>query len=241
MAVLSFDAKGVSEIETNTLNDRLNEEIYKTGIFILIERNQIESIIVEQGFQQSGCTTSECAVEVGGLLGAQKIIVGRISRMGLLYSVSARIVDVQTGTIDHIASVDHKGRISMLLKDGIPHLAKELMRPYGVNPLETIKEDDKSLNFIAYDDPPEPLKEIKPKYPSKAKKLGIEGTVLVETFIDKKGRVKDCFVLEGVSENSMNQAALKAIKKTRFKPAQYNGQSIGVWISIPINFSVTKN
>jgi TonB family protein len=240
MAVLDFDAKGVSESEASALNDRLNQEMHKHGIFTLIERGQIKSIIEEQGFQQSGCTTSECAVEVGGLLGAQKIVVGRVSRIGLLYTVSARIVDVQTGIIDHIASYDHRGQISLLLSDGITHVATELMRPYGANPVEKPKKDKKSLHFIAYDDPPEPLKEIKPKYPSKAKKLGIEVTVIVETFIDKKGRVKDHFVLQGLSENSLNQAALKAIKRARFKPAQYNGEAIGVWISIPVIFSINK-
>ena len=237
MAVLEFDAKGVSEYEVSALNDRLNQEIHKYGIFTLIERDQIKSIIEEQGFQQSGCTTSECAVEVGGLLGAQKIVVGRVSRIGLFYMISAKIVDVQTAIIDHIASYEHRGQISLLLTNGITNVATELMRPYAV---EKPKKDKQSLHFIAYDDPPEPLKEIKPKYPSKAKKLGIEGTVVVETFIDKKGRVKDSFVLQGHSENSLNQAALKAIKRARFKPAQYNGEAIGVWISIPVNFSNDK-
>ena len=240
MAVLEFDAKGVSEFEASALNDRLNQEIHKLDIFTLIERDQIKSIIEEQGFQQSGCTSSECAVEVGGLLGAQKIVVGSVSRLGLLYTVSARIVDVQTGKIDHIASYDHRGQISALLSKGITHVATELMRPYGAIPVVKPKKDKKSLEFIAYDYPPEPLKEIKPKYPPKAKKLGIEGTVVVETFIDKKSKVKDSFILRGMSENSLNQAALKAIRKTRFKPAQYNGQAIGVWISIPVNFTIDK-
>ena len=66
------------------------------------------------------------------------------------------------------------------------------------------------------------------------------GTVVVETFIDKKGKVKDSFILRGMSENSLNQAALKAIKRTRFKPARYNGETIGVWISIPVNFNADK-
>ena len=129
MAVLSFDAKCVSEIETNTLNDRLNEEIYKTGIFILIERNQIESIIVEQGFQQSGCTTSECAVEVGGLLGAQKIITGSVGKIGTLFTINLKIIDINTATIEKNITYDYQGSIEDFVIVGINQAANNLL--YG--------------------------------------------------------------------------------------------------------------
>ena len=39
----------------------------------------MEQILVEQGFQQSGCTTNECMVEVGKLIGVEKIVSGSIS------------------------------------------------------------------------------------------------------------------------------------------------------------------
>jgi len=34
----------------------------------------MEQILVEQGFQQSGCTTNECMVEVGKLIGVENIV-----------------------------------------------------------------------------------------------------------------------------------------------------------------------
>ena len=44
--------------------------------------------------------------------------------------------------------------------------------------------------FIPYDDPPVALSPIRPTYPEIAQEAGIEGVVIVQAFIDKKGRVK---------------------------------------------------
>ena len=127
MAVLEFEGKGISQVEASALTDRLNNEIYKLGKYTLVERNQIEEILQEQGFQQSGCTSAECVVEVGRLLGAQKMVVGSISRVGDVFSVSARIVDMQSGEIEKFVNLDHEGKIGDLLKWGMEQIALDLI------------------------------------------------------------------------------------------------------------------
>ncbi|MDP8288062.1 MAG: CsgG/HfaB family protein, partial [Candidatus Electryonea clarkiae] len=67
--------------------------------FRVIERNNMEDILTEQGFQFSGCTSDECAVEVGQLLGVQQMIAGSISKLGELHTVSLRLIDVETGEV----------------------------------------------------------------------------------------------------------------------------------------------
>ena len=92
------------------------------------------------------------------------------------------------------------------------------------------------LKFIPYDDPPQPLSSIRPVYPEIAQEAGIEGTVVVQVFVDKKGRVKDTLVLKGIPNTGLDEAAVTAIKKTRFRPAKQRERAVGVWISIPVNF-----
>ena len=92
------------------------------------------------------------------------------------------------------------------------------------------------VKFIPYDDPPKPLTLIKPKYPEIAQEAGIEGTVIVQVFIDKKGRVKETSILQGIPNTGLDEAAIEAIRNTRFKPAKQRERAVGVWISIPINF-----
>lgn len=97
------------------------------------------------------------------------------------------------------------------------------------------------VRFIAYDDPPIPIggygaiqKNI--IYPEIAQEAGIEGTVVIQAFVDKKGKVTDTVTLKGIPNTGLNEAAMNAIKKTKFRPAKQRDRPVGVWISIPVNF-----
>ena len=90
--------------------------------------------------------------------------------------------------------------------------------------------------FIPYDDPPVAMSPIRPKYPEIAQEAGIEGVVVVQAFIDEKGRVKETLILKGVPNTGLDEAAMEAIRKTKFRPAKQRERSVGVWISIPVNF-----
>ena len=92
--------------------------------------------------------------------------------------------------------------------------------------------------FIPYDDPPQALSPIRPSYPEIAQEAGIEGVVVVQAFIDKKGRVKETLILKGVPNTGLDEAAMEAIRKTRFRPAKQRERAVGVWISIPVNFKL---
>ena len=92
------------------------------------------------------------------------------------------------------------------------------------------------VKFIPYDDPPVPLRPIKPKYPEIAQEAGIEGTVVVQVFVDENGRVKDTVILKGIPNTGLDEATTEAIRLVRFKPAKQRERAVGVWISIPVNF-----
>jgi len=92
------------------------------------------------------------------------------------------------------------------------------------------------VKFIPYDDPPVPLRPIKPKYPEIAQEAGIEGTVVVQVFVDENGRVKETVILKGIPNTGLDEAATQAIRLVRFKPAKQRERAVGVWISIPVNF-----
>ena len=85
-----------------------------------------------------------------------------------------------------------------------------------------------------YDEPPQLKTQIKPKYPSEAKKKGIKGKIFIKVFIDKNGKATEVIVLRGIDE--LNQAAIDAVKKAKYKPAKYQGKVVGVWVNLSINF-----
>ena len=115
VAILDFEARGVSVQEAQTLSERMRTEIGNTNAVRLIERKAVDKIMAEQGFQQSGCTTDECASEVGQLLGVQYMISGAIGIMGKTYTIDAKMFSVETGETIQTKSVSHKGDISGLL------------------------------------------------------------------------------------------------------------------------------
>ena len=51
VAVLEFEGRGINQMESATLTDRLQSEMVNTNAIIMVERNQMEEILNEQGFQ----------------------------------------------------------------------------------------------------------------------------------------------------------------------------------------------
>ena len=94
------------------------------------------------------------------------------------------------------------------------------------------------VKFIPYDKAPVPLTPIKPVYPDIAQEAGIEGQVIVQCFIDKQGKVKETIILKGIPNTGLNESAIEALRKTRFRPAKQRETKVGVWITIPINFTL---
>jgi len=75
----------------------------------------MNEIMEEQGLQQSGCTSAECAAEVGALLGVQNMVSGSFGKLGNTYTVDAKIFSVETGATIRSSSKTHKGEVDGLL------------------------------------------------------------------------------------------------------------------------------
>ena len=64
LAVLEFDAEGISGQESRVLTNRLRTHLVQFGTFRVLERGQMETILNELDFLETGCTSDECAVQV---------------------------------------------------------------------------------------------------------------------------------------------------------------------------------
>ena len=115
LAILDLEGRGISAIEAASLTDRLRTALVRTGAVTVVERGQMERVLSEQDFQLTGCTSDECAVEVGQLLGVTAMVAGSIGKVGSTYSVDIRTIDVRSGRITHSMWRDYRGEI-----DGLP-------------------------------------------------------------------------------------------------------------------------
>lgn len=126
IALFEFVSRGLGETEAAIISDRIRLELKNTGVFNVLEREMMKAILNEQQFQQTGCTDSECLVEVGQLLAVEKMVGGSISKIGNLYVIEARIIDVETGSIDKNVAEDYSGPIELLLVNITKKLARNL-------------------------------------------------------------------------------------------------------------------
>jgi len=116
IAILNLEGRGVSENETATLSDQLRGQLVNLNAFIVLDRGKMEDLLKEQGFQQSGCTITACAVRVGRVLNVQKIVAGSIGKIGKTYAINISMIDVESGRIERSFNRNYQGEIDGLLE-----------------------------------------------------------------------------------------------------------------------------
>lgn len=84
---------------------------------------------------------------------------------------------------------------------------------------------------------PKVLGEVKAHYPEPAKKAGVSGPVVLEIIIDKHGRVEAAQVISGPG-SGLDEAALEAIYKFKFRPAKKLKEAVPVKIRYTYRFKL---
>lgn len=96
--------------------------------------------------------------------------------------------------------------------------------------------------FVAVEEPPQPIGGLaaiqnKIVYPIAAKRQGIEGKVLIQAIIDENGNVAKAKIIKGIG-SGCDEAALDAVKSSKFTPGKQRGKNVRVQITIPIVFKL---
>jgi hypothetical protein len=149
---------GVNDGESEIISDRLRSELFKTGKVTIMERDQMQEILKEQGFQQSGaCTDEACLVEMGQMLGVKHLVVGSLGKLGSMFMVNVRAIDVQTSKVINVVSVDVKGEIEDLVNK-LPYIASQLVNEVKIDTAGQVQTPPPEVT-------PEPKEEVKPVEP----------------------------------------------------------------------------
>lgn len=115
----------ISAGDLAALSARLETEFQKSQGFQVLERRNMDVILREQGFQQSGaCNTADCQVQVGQILGVERIIVGEVGKVGKILTFNLKMVDVGSGANLKSHALDIKGGMDDLLRAGAWEMAQ---------------------------------------------------------------------------------------------------------------------
>jgi TonB family protein len=84
---------------------------------------------------------------------------------------------------------------------------------------------------------PVPLNRVEAQYTDAARKARINGICLVKVIVDAAGMPQSPMVVHSLDQG-LDQKAIEAVMKYRFKPAMRNGRPIPVMITLEINFQI---
>ena len=95
---------------------------------------------------------------------------------------------------------------------------------------------------------------VQPDYPSPARKQSVQARVQVSVQVSKRGRVEEATVLKrwrlsdggrtrpvAHLEHGLEEAALVAARRSRFRPAQHNGTPVASQTTITFEFGTSEN
>ena len=78
----------------------------------------------------------------------------------------------------------------------------------------------------------------KMKYPSQARRMGIEGKVFVQFVVDKKGNITEVTAVKGIGAGC-DEEAVRVIKSSpKWKAGKQRGKSVKVRMILPITFKL---
>lgn len=109
-------------------------------------------------------------------------------------------------------------------------------------PAKEEEVEEEPVFFVAVEQTPDPIGGIEGiqkriVYPEIAKRAGVQGRVFVKAFVDENGNVVKVELIKGIGAGC-DEAAMEAVKATKFVPGKQRGKAVKVQVAIPILFKL---
>jgi len=79
-----------------------------------------------------------------------------------------------------------------------------------------------------------------PAYPGIARRLGQQGKVVLRVLVTVAGAPSQVEIRAGSGFQSLDEAALDAVRRWRFVPARQGAQAVAAWVLVPIVFTLER-
>jgi protein TonB len=150
-----------------------------------------------------------------------------------------QVKDEYIPTVDELKEVDPGKKTEEGVAGGVDYSLIEVEQKVVEEP---VKKEEAPVYFVAVEEMPEPIGGIQAiqsriSYPEIARRAGVEGKVYVLAYVNETGDVTKVQVLKGLGAG-LDEAAMDAVRSTRFKPGKQRGKPVKVQVSIPIVFKL---
>jgi len=112
LAIIDFDHAAGLFNEARAINQIVSDEFFDTKCYTITEKNQIQKIIKEHPFQQTGMT--EDAVAIGKMLSVDYVLIGSLDRLGNKYILSMRMIDIKLNRVVASERLEHADRVELI-------------------------------------------------------------------------------------------------------------------------------
>ncbi|PYO12174.1 MAG: hypothetical protein DMD75_08160 [Candidatus Rokuibacteriota bacterium] len=78
--------------------------------------------------------------------------------------------------------------------------------------------------------------QVRPSYPSSARRMGIQGMTTLRVYVAADGRVTEVLIHDSAGHPDLDNAAAEAVKRWHFEPARRGAEAVGIWVLLPVEF-----
>jgi protein TonB len=139
--------------------------------------------------------------------------------------------------LDEDVVIATKDELADIVAPNVTDMAEGGNIAVEINPDDYLPAPDE---FIPLEIRPEMIYEYKADYPRLARQAGITGTVWVNVLLDEQGNVIDAIIAKSSGTKSLDDAALQAAPKNKFKPGIQNGRPVKCWVTYPVEFKLDQ-
>ncbi len=126
-SIISLESRaGMKSGEAESVTDMFSSALQNTGRFTVIERNKLNAVLQEQGFQAT--QNGEDAVKAGKILSVRKIFSGSIGMLGENYIVNLKMIDVETSRIEYARTWTYNDDLEDIGEKFLPKIVQEFLK-----------------------------------------------------------------------------------------------------------------
>ncbi len=99
IAVLELDNLGVEPGLAASVMNLIVARLANVTYLDLVERGDVQQVLDELKFQNTGITSPRDAAEIGRLLNAENVVLGNVNQLGSSLTVALRLVETESGRV----------------------------------------------------------------------------------------------------------------------------------------------
>lgn len=108
IAIVDFTGRNIPDQVAAIFSDMLRTQFVNLGTHSVLDKANMDQLLREASFQQTGVTDAEYAVKIGKILNVKSMVLGTVSRLDDVYYINANMVNVQSGRIEKSATLQTK-------------------------------------------------------------------------------------------------------------------------------------